>query len=1092
MVTIDPETGLFTLNAANQTEPVKREDPHENMWERMAAAEAAAKSDPSFPNPKALNPCPVDLAESLLVQPSSINLETILSPTGCHNIIDRPYKWLRTVSNDVQKKFDPNWFIINHMGPICKAAQIYKCQNPDCAKRVNHINGILPETDWRPFRDWVIQIISCELGVQVADRNSREFLHVSNAIMALNFLFEATKISKATDSVTGKYTALSGDVKVIDLFPVCEILYWAVSQQLHLGNNRIIFLTWGNTMIPYGVIGPALERVTKKAREHGICLNRIWGLSLVSDRGEHDLPAIMDLAEQYKELRHHGHEACTASLCGSMTVDATRVKQLHKCSEGAQGVGPSAACGAKKLFFDPALLGRSMKSGGGTTWSVNEPYEVQSLSTPYVTISHVWSDGTGVGIEAPGYVNPCLFNYFANLVKGLGCTAIWWDSVSIPIKADLRVQAINKMHNNYSLSRFTLVHDSYLTNFEWKDDGSPALALILSPWFSRGWTSVECNMARKIKVIYKNPGTNEPIVKDLDDDILAKDPSQCSRGHWIASNILRRLRQPITNVSDLLAILKPRVTSWPRDRMIIAGLLARIPVDYSMSPSTITKAVFRKLRNVNHASLLHTETAIKESEGWSWCPNYIYDLPASPAGEFAKALLMGVNCIVDDNGAVSGEFPMRRVNRDDLLRRRIIPLSSHPFVITRIKAALEQWQDCLLAGHYPGPYLLLKTELPNDGYYPSLLYTRQNEYLMCKYLGAVQTAGDEEMYTPENYDPLLQTRFIIAREPNNYAGLPHLQRFATAAQMTEQWSGFTIAPRVRWSFSQGHVYFGDIPGSGDLLVLRTRQVPHPVFGAEYMVPALAAYNLETKEKEGDYEIDVKSEPSISFSANQQVESFSGAWSKELPSINYVDVNSYWPPLELSASERTTSDLFVRGLRVGRDAKPSDYLFKLEFLSKTVTYAAIQNCLLDASEKRPWVGIWACILPDGRSEFHLFLQPADDEVKAMKLTSVDILQPRGTKTLEILTKFEVKSEDKEDSGKGVARIKMNDEQKLTMAGQFDEEAWGWINFRVLNKDAIDLYVLPEGVMRIQGTKEHEYKYRRVSPNVLTPLRFERGY
>ncbi|KAF3921563.1 hypothetical protein AA313_de0203317 [Arthrobotrys entomopaga] len=953
---VDSKTGFIIPNLKSQDEPVESENSPQSLWEKLAALEALQNSDPSIPNPEALDPRPIDLTESLLLQPS-IDQNDILSSTRCQNVIDRPYKWLRTVSKDVQKKLDPSWPIVNHIGPICKAAKIYKCQNSDCAKNLTHINEILPKTDWQPFRDWVVQIVSCELAVQETDRDSREFLHISNAIMALNLLFEATKLLKTTDNVTGKYIDPSGNIKVIDLFPTCEILYWGVSQQLHLGNSGAVALVWGNTMIPSGVSGPALESVTKKARENGICLNRIWGLSFVSDRGEHDLPAIMDLAEQYKELRHHGHEACTASLCGSMTVDATRMKQLHKCSEGT--ANSAVTCGPKKLFFDPDLLEISMNHGGGTTWSVNEPFEVQSLSTPYVTISHVWSDGTGVGIEAAGYVNPCLFHYFSGLVKQLGCNAMWWDSISIPLRTDLRVQAINKMHNNYSLSKFTLVHDKYLTGFEWKEDGSPALALILSPWFSRGWTSVECNMARKIKVIFKNPETNEPIIKDLDDDILAKDPSRCSRGHWIASSIIRRLRQPIDNVSDLLAILKPRVTSWPRDRMIIAGLLARIPVDYNMSPSTITQAIFRKIRNVNHASLLHTETAMKDSEGWSWCPNYIYDLPASPPGEFSKALIIGVNCVVDDDGAVGGEFPMRRVSRNDLSRRRIIPLSSHPFVITRIKAALEQWQDCVLAGHYPGPYLLLKTEQPNDTYYPALIYTRHNEVLMCKYLGAVQTAGDEEMYVPEIYDPLLQTRFIIGREPKNYTDLPHLQRFATEAEMADQWSGFAIAPRVRWNFSINHVYFGDVPGAGDLLVLRKRMIPHPTFGAEHMVTALAAHNLEVREKDGDYEIDIKSEPSISFTASKQIESFSGTWSKEVPSINYVNVNSYWPPLKISASERTTRDLFVRGIKSDdRDTNPSEYLFKLEFLSKTVTYAAIQNSLLDASEKTPWIGIWA--------------------------------------------------------------------------------------------------------------------------------------
>jgi hypothetical protein len=50
----------------------------------------------------------------------------------------------------------------------------------------------------------------------------------------------------------------------------------------------------------------------------------------------------------------------------------------------------------------------------------------------------------------------------------------------------------------------------------------------------------------------------QPVIKDLDADILADDPRQCTRGHWIASTILRRLRRPIHNVRDLVAVRSAR------------------------------------------------------------------------------------------------------------------------------------------------------------------------------------------------------------------------------------------------------------------------------------------------------------------------------------------------------------------------------------------------------------------------------------------------------------------------------------------------------------------------------------------------------
>ncbi|KAF4630117.1 hypothetical protein G7Y89_g8029 [Cudoniella acicularis] len=103
------------------------------------------------------------------------------------------------------------------------------------------------------------------------------------------------------------------------------------------------------------------------------------------------------------------------------------------------------------------------------------------------------------------------------------------------------------MHRNYFDAEYVVLHDQYLLDFEWANDGSPCLALIFSRWFTRGWTALELIMSKRIKVLYKGRD-GEPVVKDLDSDILAQDPSRCTRAHRVASSIVRRLRQQIRNV----------------------------------------------------------------------------------------------------------------------------------------------------------------------------------------------------------------------------------------------------------------------------------------------------------------------------------------------------------------------------------------------------------------------------------------------------------------------------------------------------------------------------------------------------------------
>ncbi|KAJ5450846.1 hypothetical protein N7491_000028 [Penicillium cf. griseofulvum] len=67
--------------------------------------------------------------------------------------------------------------------------------------------------------------------------------------------------------------------------------------------------------------------------------------------------------------------------------------------------------------------------------------------------------------------------------------------------------------------------------------------IVMSPWFSRGWTALELKMSQKVHVIFNSP--NGPITKELDEDILyCKEKSNhcVSREHEVARGILKRLR----------------------------------------------------------------------------------------------------------------------------------------------------------------------------------------------------------------------------------------------------------------------------------------------------------------------------------------------------------------------------------------------------------------------------------------------------------------------------------------------------------------------------------------------------------------------
>jgi hypothetical protein len=226
----------------------------------------------------------------------------------------------------------------------------------------------------------------------------------------------------------------------------------------------------------------------------------------------------------------------------------------------------------------------------------------------------------------------------------------------------------------------------------------PCVALVFSPWFTRGWTALELIMSKMVKVLFKGPNELEPVIKDLDEDVLAHDPSRCSRAHWIVSTIIRRLRQPIMNVADLMAVLKPRSTSWPRDRMIIAGLLAGLKFEeYNIHEEEITKVVIDRVVRINPSSLLHGQATIAESGGWSWCPPSLYDMPTDTVGDlFEEGMVQDNTCVVDKHGVIARAWYFRPLEKEEATGGRIVANSPHMSVVLKIEDAPRRWRYCLL------------------------------------------------------------------------------------------------------------------------------------------------------------------------------------------------------------------------------------------------------------------------------------------------------------------------------------------------------------------------------------------------------------
>ena len=232
------------------------------------------------------------------------------------------------------------------------------------------------------------------------------------------------------------------------------------------------------------VVSNAIEEASRKIVELGFCQQRVWDVVRHSHDGETELVPLVHALEHLPQLRHKDHGSCTSQFCEHATLNFTSVTQLHQCLD------PKDCKPTTGKMFDQSLLVAVLNSSTVTTAWTLDGMSLVAQDMSYIAVSHVWSDGTGAGVWKVGQVNKCLWGFWVDIARRLGCDGVWWDTACIPQDKAARSKALNNLHHNYAVAKYTVVHDLYLAGIEWKNDGSPCIALVLSPWFTRGWTAL--------------------------------------------------------------------------------------------------------------------------------------------------------------------------------------------------------------------------------------------------------------------------------------------------------------------------------------------------------------------------------------------------------------------------------------------------------------------------------------------------------------------------------------------------------------------------------------------------------------------------
>lgn len=484
---------------------------------------------------------------------------------------------------------------------------------------------------------------------------------------------------EAFEKVSSEYLRWASSVDLTEVFRLVSWLKGVSSNSSYEFHHPSLHIT--------RLLGSKVLASTERVQELGLCPQRVWSLAQNSPGQQNSLLTLLPCMPSVPRIwSHTGHEACVPDYCTHLYLDFTGVEQLHMCSN------PHTNCRKTDGLFPHdklvAAVERQLEHPNTfipTAWAL-DGLSIIDENQPFLAISHVWSDGTGTGTWPRGIVNECVYKTFCMIATSLGCEGIWWDATCLPTEKKARIHAINNMHNNYARAKATLVHDLYLSTMQWVTPAEACFAIVMSSWFTRGWTALELAVSRPgtVHVLFSDRGS---IRLSKLDDIMAKKGEITHSYHHVSTDLIRRVMGKIKTLNDLLTALGPRYTSWARDKAIIAGLLVGIENPASLSQLEVYQAVLKRLSKVQIGNLFHGMTTMRTT-GFRWCPSDLFRMPPSQKGDH-------IDLRVKENGDLVGYVWLSCLSIY-AANMSILPADDHPLMRAKTEFALANPRSYML------------------------------------------------------------------------------------------------------------------------------------------------------------------------------------------------------------------------------------------------------------------------------------------------------------------------------------------------------------------------------------------------------------
>ena len=277
------------------------------------------------------------------------------------------------------------------------------------------------------------------------------------------------------------------------------------------------------------------------------------------------------------------HKDCTFSKCLASNVDVQTYRTKHflegcGCNSNSLAISSLTECllSGSTPLIDPESMTQQRNAS-----DLVVKFENQKL-TPYVAISHVWSDGLG-GCAEDG-LPQCQIDFFRGVLdqcrKLSLCDAhyLWIDSMCIAEDRSLRQKAVSNIKEYFEQATGVVVLDSRLRSHSINDNTHDSLFLnyVTASWNRRIWTLQESHISNNTIFLFADGLKSWQHLQTLANQDEFPSPLAT---HFALELWSMKAQHEIKSIGLFARHLRWRTTSKSEDETVAIAPLLGLPTD---------------------------------------------------------------------------------------------------------------------------------------------------------------------------------------------------------------------------------------------------------------------------------------------------------------------------------------------------------------------------------------------------------------------------------------------------------------------------------------------------------------------------------